>query len=735
MTSENAQENFPVLFVIKQQLGIMSWQIPLSTENETFYGTVSRTLCPVQNYRKVNEIAANQEILVDITTASQHDVNVTINLEMQNILLQENSSLDVIASPSEPKYFSVQFPPDAESLKLIVTSPDIICAIVSIQDPWCPVFDLDTNVQLVGAYQTMTKLAAFVVEKSAFPYGFFVVLVVKSTDEQCALSRMSILDRRKHFTLAVQPTITEREYLTATFGTIAMFLACYLFALLVTIGYCIKNCIVGDSGLSIHLENESQSPLLPSTSRTSTYGSLPDGRVEDQSILSGNSVTQRHNSTIECGESDSSSLDESDMDLLPDAELEKDVFRTKTFLYVSDLSRKRCKTLSRKSKMYLWSLLTVGIFYALPVIQLVLTYEKVSHSTGNQDLCYYNFLCSFPSGKFSDFNHVYSNIGYILLGFLFLALVWRRDLMHKKQIEMHDIYEKDYGIPRHFGLFYSMGLALMAEGLFSACYHMCPNYSNFQFDTSFMYIIAGLCMLKVYETRHPDINASAYATWMAFAFIIGVTVLGVLLMNTILRIAFSVIHVMACLALSVNVYYMGRWRLNLGIFKRIYLVVKNDLMSPTHCLRPMYKDRMILLVVANAVNCSLSLYGVLKKPQDFASFLLTIFMVNLMLYVSFYIIMKIRHGEKILPLPMLYITLSIATWSSSLYFFMQKSKNWEVTPAQSREYNKPCLIWNFYDDHDIWHFLSAASMFLSFMILLTLDDDLIHTPRQRIPVF
>lgn len=38
-----------------------------------------------------------------------------------------------------------------------------------------------------------------------------------------------------------------------------------------------------------------------------------------------------------------------------------------------------------------------------------------------------------------------------------------------------------YGIPRHFGLFYAMGVALMMEGFLSACYHVCPNHSNFQF--------------------------------------------------------------------------------------------------------------------------------------------------------------------------------------------------------------------------------------------------------------
>lgn len=68
-----------------------------------------------------------------------------------------------------------------------------------------------------------------------------------------------------------------------------------------------------------------------------------------------------------------------------------------------------------------------------------------------------------------------------------------------------------------------MGVALIMEGILSGSYHICPNHSNFQFDTSFMYIIAVLCMVKLYQTRHPDINATAYATFgvLAIAILLG----------------------------------------------------------------------------------------------------------------------------------------------------------------------------------------------------------------------
>ena len=120
---------------------------------------------------------------------------------------------------------------------------------------------------------------------------------------------------------------------------------------------------------------------------------------------------------------------------------------------------------------------------------------------------------------------------------------------------------------------------------------------------------------------------------------------------------------------------------------------------------------------------------------DFASFLLYVLIINLLLYTGFYILMKLRHGERITRQPIVYILIAMITWAGAGYFFINKSTSWVLSPAASRHLNSECTLFNFYDNHDIWHFLSATSLFLSFMILLTLDDDLTEKPRELIPVF
>jgi hypothetical protein len=243
-------------------------------------------------------------------------------------------------------------------------------------------------------------------------------------------------------------------------------------------------------------------------------------------------------------------------------------------------------------------------------------------------------------------------------------------------------------------------------------------------------------MLKIYQTRHPDINASAYMAFASLAFVILIGVLGVMAGNIYFWVIFTVFHVGVCFFLSVQIYYLGRWRLDAGLFSRVYLTWKNDcLASPLYCLRPLYIDRMILLTLANLANWAIAAFGVIRMDQDFASHLLIIFMANLFIYTNFYIIMKITHREKIFWQSWVYIALSIVFWGLALTVFIHGSTSWQTSPAESRTRNRECMLLRFYDTHDIWHFLSAASMFFSFMILLTLDDGLINTPRHKIAVF
>ena len=160
----------------------------------------------------------------------------------------------------------------------------------------------------------------------------------------------------------------------------------------------------------------------------------------------------------------------------------------------------------QQSELYIWLVILMSVFYGVPAIQLVLKYQVLLRKTGNNDLCYYHFLCSIPVNKVLDFNHIISNIGYMAFGITFLIIVWYKKYLYNQLRKRHLKYimEEDQeaittddeaganannlkGTPQHFGIFFALGLALFAEGALSACYHVCPTNENFQFDTTFMY--------------------------------------------------------------------------------------------------------------------------------------------------------------------------------------------------------------------------------------------------------
>ncbi|XP_027555145.1 SID1 transmembrane family member 2 isoform X3 [Neopelma chrysocephalum] len=766
-------KDLPVLFVVRQKEAVVSFQVPLILrglyQRKYAYQEVSRTLCQPQTKAEVE----TQHFYVDVSTLSlnaSYQLRVT---RVENFVLQTNERFSFNATASQPQYFKYEFPEGVDSVIVKVTSAMAFpCSVISIQDILCPVYDLDNNVAFIGMYQTMTKKAAITVQKKDFPsHSFYVVVVVKTEDEACGgalpyypLSKNASPDepvdqhnRQKMLEVMVSPAITSEAYVSSVLFCLSIFLSFYVLTLLIA---CWESC---RQHKRRGLLSAMDSPSLDTASLLGHSRSIPDsflGRGYDSygygsfgngSSSSTEGVTDSLGSTevsySYVGERslenvagrprlDSlSSVEEDDYDTLADIDYDKNVIRTKKYLCVADLARKDKRVLRKKYQIYFWNIATIAVFYALPVIQLVITYQTVVNVTGNQDICYYNFLCAHPLGNLSAFNNILSNLGYVLLGLLFLLIILQREINYNRALMRNDAHALECGIPKHFGLFYAMGTALMMEGLLSACYHVCPNYTNFQFDTSFMYMIAGLCMLKLYQKRHPDINASAYSAYACLALVIFFSVVGVVFGkgNTAFWIVFSVIHILATLLLSTQLYYMGRWKLDSGILRRILHVLYTDCVR--QCSGPMYVDRMVLLVMGNIINWSLAAYGLIVRPNDFASYLLAIGICNLLLYFAFYIIMKLRSGERIKLIPLLCIISTSVVWGFALFFFFQGLSTWQKTPAESREHNRDCILLDFFDDHDIWHFLSSIAMFGSFLVLLTLDDDLDCIQRDKIYVF
>merc|ERR1719270_2232743 len=118
------------------------------------------------------------------------------------------------------------------------------------------------------------------------------------------------------------------------------------------------------------------------------------------------------------------------------------------------------------------------MYYFVPAVQISFLSRQPQEQIGSRDLCYHNFRCSIPFYIFSDFNSGVRNMSYFLFGLAFIFLVWQKQRRLLGPDEGRNkgrstSANSGTGIPQQLGIFYAMGCALMAQTLFSVCYHTC----------------------------------------------------------------------------------------------------------------------------------------------------------------------------------------------------------------------------------------------------------------------
>ena len=412
-------------------------------------------------------------------------------------------------------------------------------------------------------------------------------------------------------------------------------------------------------------------------------------------------------------------------------------------VYLSQLCKKRndVRKIYLENELHIWMVLILGVCYSIPAIQLVLKYQELMKTSGNNDLCYYNFLCSIHTNTFLDFNHIFSNVGYIVFGIVFIIIVRLRHIKYK---EINDKRNKDLGVPQQFGIYYAMGLSLNFVGLLSSFFHVCPTKENFQFDTTFMYVIAALMISKIFQFRHPDVSADAYKIFFGLSTIVLLVMIGIHLKDFTatgfaLYWTFFIIVYMAILIKTLLVIYTsGKWKRpqeEWQDFKKLRLMWTQSKMKIDWTKGRNVKGKTIFVICAIIANFLVILaftinFSKIKMPD----FILVAFIGNLMLYFGYYCIMKLLNYERMPLTVYILIFCFMACVIPAGLLFTDKAKTTNVSHAASRNMNQDCMI-GMYDSHDLWHFLSALALFSFFMLLVVIDDDVAEIPRNQIAVF
>jgi len=354
-----------------------------------------------------------------------------------------------------------------------------------------------------------------------------------------------------------------------------------------------------------------------------------------------------------------------------------------------------------KSFKYYWKiLLIIAIFYGTPAIQYISYQLETRTKMGLKQLekeCYFNYKCNSVIGNLWGFNNILSNIGYIFLGLLYLLIIYRAPERSLEIFEDKNIY-------------YSLGIALLLEGVFSSIYHICPNASNFQFDTTFMFIGSGLLLICLLQKRR---KYKIVGVFKGFGFMSLCNILNVVELSendnivafwTVVITIFSVM-----IFISVITLYHGKNNIISGIyslFKNIIsfnFKIKNKVLFYGLLITSSFNEFIVIL------SASLRLH--------FSTFLLALIFMNIFIVLTSYLFYKYRKGERIGKRNILFLITTIGLMITSIYFFELPYTNKFLTPDESMALNRPCILFGYFDTHDVWHFLSAFGIF--FMLLTT----------------
>ena len=228
---------------------------------------------------------------------------------------------------------------------------------------------------------------------------------------------------------------------------------------------------------------------------------------------------------------------------------------------------------------------------------------------------------------------MFSNIGYIIFGIAFIIIVYfRHNFITTEIIKMYNNGDREpRGVKLDTGIFYALGATSIGEGFLSACYHVCPNIINFQFDTTFMYTMALLIFLKVYQFRHPKLTPSAFATFALLSVILVVEVLGYLYNSLIFFILFIAIH-----EIVMFIIFWSSWPKNHNLKDSIRLIWCHTCVDNScECLH----FRLGSLVII--ANVTLDIYFGWERTPGVSSYILLIVVMNMFMYNVYYVTRKL----------------------------------------------------------------------------------------------
>ena len=363
----------------------------------------------------------------------------------------------------------------------------------------------------------------------------------------------------------------------------------------------------------------------------------------------------------------------------------------------------------------------VGSVLMIGASQYVISNWYTMIQEGDRDNCYYNDFCYRFLGHDIPFNLMISNLTYIVHG-LILA-VWVLMLERKVNLAVKATAIKErycFSI----GLTYSC--AFVFQGLFSALYHLCPSRFTFQFDSAFLFIIAGLTVLTLYndneQNRFQNNVNKKYPVGASNFFLFFIVPL--LFFNLFLPLSNS----------------------NSGLNKVIqrvlnaFLIIWSFVMLYWACSKFKIRQKIGGSDFEDKRNAFLFILGGLLVAcvifmLYFFSDLNQVFLYLCIFCAVLAILAKCKLWEKLSEcifgkpcikeiLRFLFMLLTFIIFAAALGVFqLLPTTDKNLSPENSRDQNEECVILEFFDWHDLWHSLSSFALLMGTFVIIFISSE------------
>ena len=367
----------------------------------------------------------------------------------------------------------------------------------------------------------------------------------------------------------------------------------------------------------------------------------------------------------------------------------------------------------RGPKTYSYITGVAGFVLMIGAGQFVFANWHLMIQEGDRDTCYYNDFC-YRVSKYDDipFNLMISNLAYMIHGLILAISVMYMEAKLFSRFRNSNDLPPQYA----FSMGYAFAWALFFEGCFSLVYHLCPTKLTFQFDTGFMFVIAGLIVVLLYNEiemkENPRKKGLVDAANFFLYFLVPLYIFNYL--GTRSHLTPGLVNAPAFFTFAaiwwILITFWTGWKLFPDFSCSISYMKEN-------------RGKCFWFFLGFVLPFILCGFFSSNIPETFLFTCIAECMIAIIgnALCNWEKIKRaiLANKKRNVCIQVAYIVLMVILWCVAGWIFAKKATTDKtLSPKKSRDYNQDCIILNFFDAHDLWHILSSHALLMSAYVVM-----------------